>query len=395
MNPQARLTIDLSVLKRNYMKLQAHVGAACAVAGVVKANAYGLGVENIMPALEEVGCPIYFTATPREALEVRALTDKHVAALNVIMEEETCKVFTDNNIMPVLNTIEDITIWHDWCVREGVMPPAFLQFDTGMRRVGLSYDDVKYLSEKTELLQSLNIYALMSHFASADDTKSALNQKQGDLFKEMLSLLPQDMVSKAKKCLCNSAGTALNSDYHYDIVRPGKSVFGLQAIENFEDAPLFESPVTLEARVLQILDVKKGDTIGYNETFTAEEDMRIATISMGYADGVRRHLSGKGHFLFNGEKLPIRGRVSMDMTMVQIDHLGERAPKRGDYVAFLNKQQTPDDIAKIVGTNGYEILTGLGKRAQRLYIETGNKIKHVPFQEEEVQDIAPSIRGAA
>jgi alanine racemase len=393
MNPQAKLTIDLSALKRNYMALQAHVGAACAVAGVVKANAYGLGVENIIPALEDVNCPIYFTATPREALEVRALTNKHVAALNVILEEETCQAFFDNNIMPVLNTLEDINIWRDWCLKREVSPPVFIQLDTGMRRVGLSLSDVQYLSENSGILDGLNIYAIMSHFASADDVNSSFSHKQNELYKQMLSLLPQQIVENSKKCLSNSAGTAMDSDFHYDIVRPGKSVFGLQAIENFEDAPQFESPVTFEARVIQILDVKKGESIGYNETFIAEKDMRVATISMGYADGVRRHLSGKGHFLFNGHKLPIRGRVSMDMTMVQIDHLGENAPKRGDYVAFLNQQQTPDDVAKIVGTNGYEILTGLGKRAQRLYIETGNKINFVPVFESD--DQKESIRGAA
>lgn len=382
MTPQSRLTIDLSTLKRNYLKLQSFVGTKCAVAGVVKANAYGLGVHHIVPALDAAGCPLYFTATPHEALEVRTITDKPIAALSTILEEETCRILHENNIMPVLNTIEDITIWHNWCAAHNVTPPAFLQFDTGMRRVGLSFNDVKYLSLHSDLLKRVNIYALMSHFVSADDVSSPLSHVQDHLFKDILSLLPQSLVNGAKKCLSNSAGTALNSDYHYDIVRPGKSVFGLQAIENYEEAPIFESPVSLEARVLQIIAVKKGDTIGYNETFIADKDMRIATISMGYADGVRRALSSKGHFLFDGKKLPIRGRVSMDMTMVQIDHLEDHAPRRGDWVAFLNKEQTPDDIAKIIGTNGYEILTGLGKRAERLYIETSSNIKHVSVPEQ-------------
>ena len=152
MTPQTRLTIDLSVLKRNYLKLQAHVGASCAVAGVVKANAYGLGVENIVPALESVGCPIYFTATPHEALQVRELTQKPIAALNTLLEEETCRVFEEHNIMPVLNSIEDVQVWHNWCASRTVKPAALLQFDTGMRRVGLSYDNVKYLSEHPLLL---------------------------------------------------------------------------------------------------------------------------------------------------------------------------------------------------------------------------------------------------
>lgn len=376
MRHQSRLIIDLSAIAHNYNKIKHYVGEHCDVGAVVKANAYGLGVEHIIPTLEQLGCRQFYVATPAEGYDARQITNTNVAILNPYLDYETAAFLVEHDLTPCLNTLDQIITWNDICQAKDVRAKAFIQLDTGMRRVGLSLEELSRLSTDINELSHLNIDTIMTHFASADDPASPMTATQDDTFKSMLDVLPYHIVANAKICVANSAATALSNEYHYNSVRPGKSLFGLKAIEEFDKSCSFKSPITLEARVIQVLDVKAGEPIGYNETYTALDNMKIATISLGYADGLRRHLSNKGWLLFEGQKLPIVGRVSMDMVMVRIDHLGQTQPKLGDWVQFLNDAQTPDDIARLIGTNGYEILTGLGRRASRIYLDNTLKRDH-------------------
>ena len=376
MRAQSRLTIDLSIIQDNYRYTQSLLGESCVAAGVVKANAYGLGVEHVVPALEAEGCPLFFVATPLEGQTLRAITAKPIALLNPYLDDETAQFITAHNLMPVLNSLEDLSIWAAHCAQTNTRHKCVIQLDTGMRRVGLNLADIQALHGARSLWRSMDVHIIMSHFASADELSSAFTKRQYAHFCEALKALSEDIASTALQCLSNSAGTIQDRDYHFDLVRPGRTLAGMQPIPAAPN-PNIQSPVTMEGRVLQFIDVKAGESIGYNETYRAEANMRVATISMGYADGVRRGLSNIGHLMFEGHMLPITGRVSMDMVMVQIDHLGDKAPQRGDWVQYLNATQTPDHIAGLIGTNGYEILTGLGKRAERIYIERCKDIKTI------------------
>ncbi len=369
MQPQSRLLIDLDIIRSNYQYVRTRVGQNVTVAGVVKANAYGLGVERVAPVLERAGCPLFFVATPYEAADLRQITQKPIGVLNAILDEHNAEFMAASAIIPVLNSLEDIDVWAALCRRDETAYPAMIQFDTGMRRVGLSAADVKAIAENPDRLRGIAVHSLMSHFASADDDASTMTVMQHSRFDDMVAMMPQDIVKTAKRSLANSAGLMRKPAFHYDMVRPGRAIFGLQPLSG-ENNDQIKTPVTLQARIIQTLDVKAGETIGYNETWKAPRDMRVATVSLGYADGLRRILTNRGHLFFNGRPLPITGRVSMDMVMVRIDHLSEGQPHRGDWVSFLCDKQTPDQVGRMAETNGYEILTGLGKRAQRLYTET-------------------------
>lgn len=370
MQPQSRLLIDLDVIRSNYQYVRTRVGQNCLVAGVVKANAYGLGVERVAPVLERAGCDFFLVATPYEAADLRQITQRPIGVLNPIIDAESADFMAASGIIPVLNSLRDIAEWQAHCRREETPFPAMIQFDTGMRRVGLSLADVKKIANDPSMIDGFTVHTMMSHFASADDDASLMTAMQHSRFEEMVKLMPAEKVRGAKLSLANSAGMMRKPAYHYDMVRPGRAIFGLQPLSG-QNEPEIKNPVTLQARVIQVLDVKGGETVGYNETWKAPRDIKVATVSMGYADGLRRILTNRGNLFFNGRPLPITGRVSMDMVMVRIDHLNEAQPAPGEWVSFLCEKQTPDQVGRMAETNGYEILTGLGKRAQRLYTETG------------------------
>ncbi|MDC7676397.1 alanine racemase [Asticcacaulis machinosus] len=353
------LRIDLPALADNYARLKQQ--APNAVAGaVVKANAYGLGVIPVTQTLYAAGCRDFFVALAREAFELRPHlpTDAKLYILNGLPAgaEGPCAA---QDIIPVLNSTEQITRWAEQARIEGRTLPCALQVDTGMSRLGLSPDELDaFLANPPK---GFDIRLLMSHLACADEPDNPANSYQLKAMQRAMDRFPNVPVSFA-----NSGGIFLNPAYHHDLIRPGIALYG-GAPHDGKPNPM-KPVIRLDIAVTQTRTVPAGAHIGYGGTFVSDREMRLATLSAGYADGLPRALSNRGAAWFDGVRLPIVGRVSMDSIIIDISALKPDAVQAGSFVELIGPHQSVDDLARDAETISYEILTQLGSRYHRHYI---------------------------
>lgn len=355
------LSIDLNVLVSNYSLFKQKVGDDCIVAGVVKADAYGLGLQPVVSTLLQNGCTHFFVATLQEALNFRSFEkDASIAVLGGLFigaEDE----YLHYNIQPVLNSPDDLKRWNALADKNKTTLPAILHIDTGMNRLGFSESDIETLTNTPDHYANLNIEWIMSHFACADDVDHPLTKDQAALFTKLAAHFPN-----AKKSLGNSPGLFRDVQYHTDMVRPGYALYGGNPTP--EKPNPMQPVVSLKARILQIRHCKKGESIGYGASHVFEQDTVTATIGVGYADGFLRSAHNQATFYYNNTPCPILGRVSMDLITLDLSQL-DQIPVQGDWVEILGANQTIDDLGGSRGTIGYEILTSLGTRYHRHYID--------------------------
>ena len=362
----AALTIDLGALRRNYRKLKkAAPNANCAA--VVKADAYGTGAVRSAKALAEEGCDTFFVATLDEAGEIReAVPTAALYVLNGVFLG-TCPYFIAINARPVLGSMSEIEEWAHFNSEQSTRLPAALHIDTGMNRHGLTADEIEEISKDSTILESFQVSLVMSHLACADDPDHPKNDEQRLTFDRLRARLPE-----APASLANSAGIFLGSEFHYDMVRPGIALYGGQALAGSSDAM---SPVVrLHGRIVQVRPAREGETVGYGAAHALTRPSRIAVVAVGYADGYARTLGSSdaetgavGHI--GGHKAPIVGRVSMDLITLDVTDVPEESVYRGAMVELLGDHVGLDDLARIAGTIDYEILTRLGRRHQRIYLD--------------------------
>jgi alanine racemase len=357
----AFLTIDLDALADNYRLFQQKVGPGCSVAGLVKADAYGLGLAPVVEKLLSLGCPQFFVATIEEALRFRAISqDAPIAVLGGLFKGAE-KEYLANNIRPVLNSPDDIARWQAVAkdVHRNVLP-AVIHVDTGMNRLGLSREEAIELIENPQHLEGLSVDWVMSHFACADEKGHPLTPKQAEAFDRIAESFPG-----AKRSLGNSPGLFRDTRFHTDMVRPGYALYGGNPTPEAKNP--MKPVVSLKARVLQVRHCKKGESIGYGAGHVFDKDTVTATLGVGYADGFLRSASNWATLYYNDQPCPVIGRVSMDLTTIDIDALKGR-PTQGDFVEILGENQGVDELANAAGTIGYEILTSLGPRYTRHYV---------------------------
>jgi alanine racemase len=353
------LAIDLGALARNWKRLR-DLSSPAECAAVVKADAYGIGIERAVPTLAAAGCRTFFVALPEEGERARAAApDAAIYVLNGFFAEWAGH-FRAFSLRPVLNSTENIETWAGLCPGT----PSIIHVDTGMNRLGLSLHEAVGLSRRPDLLAAASPKMLMSHLACADEPGHPLNKTQLTLFREVRGEFPRLPAS-----LANSAGIHLGRDFHLDLVRPGIALYGAAFAQ--DRAPV-ETVVTLKARILQIREAAAGETIGYGATRHLLEESRIAILSAGYADGYHR-MSGStdkhsgAHACLRGMRVPILGRVSMDL--IAIDVTAVPGASEGDWVELFGPNMPIDEVAAAAGTVGYEFLTGLSRRAARRYID--------------------------
>lgn len=354
------LTVNLSALSRNYAKLSTLVAPAQAAA-VVKADAYGLGAQRVCSALYEAGCRHFFVAQFDEAVKLRPglAADAKVFVLNGLQPgtEEAC---ADSDIIPVVNSLEQWRRWSATAKRRKCNLQAVLQFDTGMSRLGVPPEERSTLAAELTGQPRVDILFIMSHLASADEFGSDQNNDQ---LAEMKRISKE--FSRLDICFANSGGIFLGKDYHGQVARAGIALYG--GLPSSGKPNPMEPVVELEVAVVQTRMVAAGAKVGYSGTHIAERDTRLATIAAGYADGLPRSLSGRGAVYYEGRRLPIVGRVSMDSITIDITALAEGTLFLGSLVEVLGPHQALEDLARDAGTISYEILTGLGSRYHRQY----------------------------
>lgn len=352
------LSIDLAALTRNWQQL-AELSAPAETSAVVKADAYGIGIEPAVAALSAAGCRTFFVALPDEGRRVREVAPEAVIyVLNGFFADWT-DIFRAANLRPVLNTFASVEAWAAHCPGQ----PSALQVDTGMNRLGLSVHEALELARHPALLGSASPRLLMSHLACADDPINPMNLSQLTLFRELRAEFPD-----LKASLANSAGVHLGADFHFDLVRPGIALYGA---EFAQDEPPLTTVVTARARILQVRDGNAGEPIGYGATKHLERDTRIAVLAAGYADGYHR-LAGSSderpgaYVTVRGRQAPLLGRVSMDL--IAVDVTGIVGVVEGDWAELFGANVPIDDVARTADTIGYELLTGLSRRAERRYL---------------------------
>jgi alanine racemase len=357
----ALLTIDLGAVCENWRSLQAAVGAA-QCAAVVKADAYGLGATRVASALAGAGCRHFFVAHLDEALALKPALP--AAAAVYVLHGPTPGAegeFERHGIVPVLNSAAQIAGWRALAQRLDRELGAFVQVDTGMARLGLSPTELQAVAADSLALAGIRVAGVMSHLACAEEQAHPANRAQLQRFRAARRLLPAAPASFA-----NSSGIFLGDDYHFDLVRPGAALYGVAPVAGASN-PL-RPVVRLQGKVMQTREIAPGTPVGYGHSWQCEQPTRIATVSVGYADGWLRSLSNRGAAWFDGVKLPLVGKVSMDTITLDASALPAGVLQPGTLVDLINDHQDVDAVAAQAGTIGYEILTSLGHRYARRYV---------------------------
>jgi alanine racemase len=360
----AFLTIDLDALQANYRRLKQELGGvACAAA--IKADAYGLGMGRVAPALSAEGVRSFFVALPDEAIALRAdlaevLPEAEIFVLGGPMRGAEAD-YLAHGLIPVLNSLGDLDHWRAVAAREGLPLPAALHVDTGMSRLGLPRDELDALAEDHDRFAGLDLRYVMSHLACADEAAHPMNAEQLAGFRAALGRLPRALAS-----LANSSGIFLGPDYHFDLGRPGAALYGVNPTPGSPNP--MSQVVRLQGKILQVRDIDAPQCVGYGATHRVSGPTRLATVAAGYADGYLRALSNRGAGHISGIQVPVVGRVSMDLITFDLSAVPAEMARPGATIDLLGPDLGVDELGRRAGTIGYEILTALGRRYHRTYL---------------------------
>ncbi|MFL9828314.1 alanine racemase [Rhodoplanes sp. SY1] len=354
------LTVDLAALVANWRDLARRVMPADCAA-VVKADAYGCGLVEVAGALARAGCKTFFVAHLTEARTLRrAVPDAVIYVLNGIPPAGAA-AFADARVRPVIGSMAELVEWDAFCRVNAWTGGAALHVDTGMNRLGLSLEDAAALAPRLEAPDH-GISLVMSHLACADEPAHPLNERQIQAFREVRMLFRGTDAS-----LANSSGVFLGPSTHCEMVRPGIALYGGNPIPGSENP--MRPVVRLEARVVQVRKIRRGETVGYGAAWTAPRESRIAIAAVGYGDGFLRASAALGQTqpqaVVVGKRCPIVGRISMDLLAIDVTALPEVSPRRGDWVTLLGEEFPVDAAAPFGGQISYEVLTSLGRRYHR------------------------------
>jgi alanine racemase len=351
----AVLTVDLDAIGANY-RLLAATAPTATCAAIVKADAYGLGAKNVVPVLRAAGCNHFFVATLSEAIDLRPLApDSAIYIFNGYMPD-TAASYGAHGLTPVLNSLEQVGHWRD---QSGGR--AALHLDTGMSRLGLPPYEVEQLAADAALLDGIEPRWTISHLACSDEPEHPSNERQLALFNELRGKLPPCPAG-----ICASSGIFLGPEFHLDLVRPGVALFGAN--------PQPDSPnkmaevIRLQGKILQARTIDSPMTVGYGAAHRASGPARIATVGVGYADGYARAINGCGVGVVGGIRVPVVGRVSMDLITLDVTDVPEESVLVGAPVSLIGDGISLEEVAEAAGTIPYEILTSLGRRYHRDYV---------------------------
>jgi alanine racemase len=357
------LVVDLSAIVENWRMLARRTTPA-QCAAVVKANAYGCGLEPVTKTLAKAGCQTFFVAQLDEGRRVRAAApEATIYVLNGFVPGTT-SVLAESNLRPVIGSLVELAEWDAFIASTNWNGGAALQVDTGMNRLGI--DPVESVAIAGRLHKERHgLTLVMSHLACADTPKHAMNERQLSLFREVRLAFRGLPAS-----LANSSGIFLGTGAHYDMVRPGVALYGANPTPGQENLML--PVVELKGRIAQVRKIGKGETVGYGAAWKAKRATRLAVVAVGYGDGYPRVAgttdAARGVELIVAEKrCPIVGRVSMDLLTADITDLPENTVRRGDLVTLIGEKLSVDQLAAGLGVSSYELLIGLGRRYHRLY----------------------------
>lgn len=355
----ACLTVRTFAIAANFRTAQ-RLASPSVVAGVVKADAYGIGLTPVAEALLQAGCDTFFVARLEEGIALRTLARRARIFVLDGAQPDMVPALISYNLTPVLNSLAEIAAWSATARTTKTQLDAAVHIDTGMNRLGLAASELKTLAaEHARLLSGLRVVLWMSHLACSDEPDAKMNAVQLERFKTALAMLPE-----APASLSASGGILLGKDYLFDMVRPGIALYGGNPQPGFANP--FQPVVRLATKIMQVRAAPKGETVGYSATHRLKRPSLLATAALGYADGIFRTLSNSGAVAVNGIKAPIVGRVSMDLLTFDVTDVPGTVAA-GQDVELIGETISLDDVATAANTISYEILTSLSRRARRRY----------------------------
>jgi alanine racemase len=361
----ALLTVNLGAIVANWRGLRdagRAAGRQIDCAAVLKADAYGTGATIVGPRLAAEGCRNFFVAHIDEGIALRAvLPEVPIYVLNGLMTNTEAD-FIEHDLTPVLNHLGQLNAWRAAAQRYNRPLDAVIHIDTGMHRLGFGPDESQVLINERGRLRGLRLALLMSHFVAAEEPENPVNGEQLSRFRTFVRAMPG-----APASLANSSGIFLGPDYHFDLLRPGAALYGINPLPG-QPNPMLPT-VTLAARILQVRRIDALQTVGYGGAWRSARPSRVATIALGYADGYFRNLINRAHVQIAGHRVPVIGRISMDLVTIDVTDVPEMASQPGAMVEVLGEHMTADDLADLARTSGYEIMTALGRRYARVYVD--------------------------
>jgi alanine racemase len=357
------LAVDLDAIADNWQTLTRRLFAV-ECGAVVKANAYGLGLEPVTARLAKAGCKTFFVADVAEARRARSRARE--AAIYVLngFSPEAANAFAELNVQPVINSTVELAEWDAFVATQGWRGGAAIHIDTGMNRLGMSAEEAAALALRLQQ-ENHGITLLMSHLACAEVQDHPLNASQIRLFRELRMLYHGVPAS-----LANSAGIFIGDTAHFDVARPGAALYGINPMPGRTNP--MRNVLTLSGLVLQVRKVPQGESVGYGAAWNAKRASRIAVAALGYADGLLRAGSGPdrkagGSAIVAKKRCPIVGYISMDLTCIDVTDLPNNAVRRGDSATFIGEDLLIDEVAASAGTIAYEVLVRLGSRCHLAY----------------------------
>ncbi len=359
------LIVNLDLVAHNYTYLKS-ITPTAECAAVLKADGYGMGAIPMALRLMKEGCKSFFVAFADEGVALReAFIDRGLDADIYILNgffPGSEGVYADFHLIPALTDLDQVARWQAFCHMSGRRLPAALHVDTGMTRTGLPSKEYMALASNPQLLDGMDLKLVLSQMVYSHDENLTFTQQQRQRFEQAIRHMP-----KMKASLAKSGVIFLGPDYHYDMVRPGIALHGVNPT-NAKTNPLIQT-MELWGRIYQIQDVAVGQSIGYNQTFVAASARKVATIGIGYADGYPWSMANKGYVVIAGRKCSILGRVSMDVMTVDVTDIPESQLEIGGWAQLIGRDISVDEIARIAGTVPYEILLRMGDRFRRVYTQ--------------------------
>ena len=361
----SRLLVNIENLKKNYLYLDNLSNKNVITAAVVKSDAYGLGCETISQSLHNIGCKNFFCAQLEEAINIRKVSKK----INIFVFEgpfeKNLKDYKYFNITPIINSEEQLNIILDAKRKLNHNFQVVLNIDTGMNRLGLGFHEKKTPNLIENLINLhlkgyLNILFIMSHLSCSEDSRSLNNIDQLNKFNIIKSKF-----KKIPASFSNTGGILLGKKYHFYITRPGIGIYGCNPNGNLDEN--FKNVVELEADILQIRDIKKNEYVGYGGDFKSKKKMKLATIGIGYADGYNRLLQNKGLVKISDFLIPLVGRVSMDLIVLDVSSIPNNILNKTKTVKLIGEHYNIDRMSKDINSISWETLTKFGHRVERIY----------------------------
>ncbi|MDN3030365.1 MAG: alanine racemase [Candidatus Tisiphia sp.] len=360
-NARCTLEIDLAKIRTNY-RIISEICKNSKIAAVVKANSYGLGADIIAPALQMENCQNFFVNSVNEGVELRKVlgAKPNIFVFHGVFYNDV-EEFGNSNLIPVLNSLQQIAIWQKFAAKKQQVLRCTIHVDTGMHRLGMADIEMQRIIDNPSLLSGLELQYVISHLSASEIADNPYNLQQLTKFRYYLNYLPT-----AKASLANSSSIFLGQEYHFDLIRPGASLYGLNPLGISSKNPM-HNPIRLTAPIIQLQELPPESYIGYNMTFKTKRNRLIATLPLGYADGYSRAFSNCGEVCIGSYLAPVVGRVSMDLITIDVTELPPNEIFLGQQVEIIGDYCTPDKIASVINTIGYEILTMLGDRYKRVY----------------------------